>query len=441
VWLDSPVTGTRITPPLPATVALQASVSGGQATRVAFFVGARRVATVTGPGPVYRASWQRVGDGSYGVTAVATDAAGTSVSSSQAIVSVAESPLAPPARWKADFETGDWSQLEIGGAVDGLAQNWPYGYLYDGGRFGGVGGPGVTMVNASSDREHIRLGRYAVRTTMRQGAAAAYGQDEGGTIDAVWVVPGIDNEDSTWRGASNYRPGESRASRLPGDADVIGREVYWGVSLFYDPASSFNGTYYAGPDFHNGGPCGGPFTGLRVVADRFVLTVRGSNSPGDCTNFRQTDVVFSDDGSFVASCDGVNTGCTRPALAAAGLLRAKPMTKGVWLDFVFHFVWSDTGGLVQLWCQKDESGVYRLVVPLRRLPTLFTYMSHGVRTSTRIGPYFGIYRPRGITNDMTLWLDEIRRGATFAEAMIPGSRLAGPGDGLASSSGDRKRSR
>src|SRR5581483_303784 len=97
VTLDLPAQGAKIGPPLPATVSLQATVSNGTATKVQFFEGLTPIATVTGSGPVYRATWSNVGDGAYGITAVATDASGNSVSSTQSIVTVTQSSVAPPA--------------------------------------------------------------------------------------------------------------------------------------------------------------------------------------------------------------------------------------------------------------------------------------------------------------------------------------------------------
>ena len=428
VTLDLPAQGAKIGPPLPATVSLQATVSNGTATKVQFFEGLTPIATVTGSGPVYRATWSNVGDGAYGITAVATDASGNSVSSTQSIVTVTQSSVAPPAKFVANFDTGDWTQLEIGGATDGIAQNWPYGYLFDGGRFGGVGGPGITMVDQSQDPTHVRLGSHGTKLTLRQGASAAYGQDQDGRIDALWIVPGIDNPEPVYRSTSNYKPGQSRAAQLPTDADIAGREVYWGVSFYYDPASSFDGAYYAGgPNFHSGAACGDQsFTGLRVVSGKFILTVRGSNTPGSCSPWLQTDYAFNDDGSFLKSCTHVGSSCT-DFPSAADQSAWKPITKGIWYDFVFHFVWSDDSkGKVELWVQKNKSGVYKLVVPLSAGPTLYSY-GGSARTSSEIAPYFGIYRPRGIANDMTMWIDEIRRGATFNDAMIPGSRLEGYG--------------
>ena len=102
------------------------------------------------------------------------------------------------------------------------------------------------------------------------------------------------------------------------------------------------------------------------------------------------------------------------------------MTKGVWYDFVFRFVWRDDfSGTVQGWMKRRSSNTYTEVMPLTHTPTLYSATDNGQIVSSRIGPYFGIYRPRNVANDMTLWMDEIRRGPTFADVALPGPSIAG----------------
>ncbi len=177
----------------------------------------------------------------------------------------------PVGPWVADFETGDWTQFEIGtpASSSSIVGNWPYGELYDGGREGAPGGPRITLVNRASDPAHVRLGNYGVKISLRQGDAS-YGTlpDQNGTIDASWLQY-FDSEDQywcngtatpggqvcspTWR-TSNYRPGESRAAALPQDADVPGREAYWGMSILWGSEINYSGRdWFTGPNFHAGG--------------------------------------------------------------------------------------------------------------------------------------------------------------------------------------------
>ena len=202
---------------------------------------------------------------------------------------------APVAPWVADFDTGDWSQFEIGTSPDRTTYigNWPYGELIDAGREGAPGGPRINLVDRSSDPTHVRLGDHAVKISLHQGDASYLGLDQNGTVDATWLQYG-DSEDRYWCNGtatpggqvcspptrlSNYRPGESRAALLPPDADVIGREAYWGMSMYFDPNTTYGSTYYVGPNWHGGNPCNGEsYTGLALNNDRMSFTVRGSNT-------------------------------------------------------------------------------------------------------------------------------------------------------------------
>ncbi len=152
------------------------------------------------------------------------------------------------------------------------------------------------------------------------------------------------------------------------------------------------------------------------------MYVTGSRYPGD-TRGNCREFFFNDDGSWskYLDHDGACADWTDDAEIAANW---KPITKGAWYDFVFHWVWGDgNNGRFGLAIQKNKSGVYREVVPLSTQPTLVTSLDGaGNVVSGRINPYFGIYRQRVVPEDETIWMDEIRRGPTFAAAAIPDSR-------------------
>ena len=213
---------------------------------------------------------------------------------------------------------------------------------------------------------------------------------------------------------------------LPADADVIGREAYWGMSMYFDPNTNYSSTYYVGPNWHAGNPCGGQsFTGLALNNDRMSFTVRGSNTPGQCSPWYQRDFYFNDpeNGGAITSFGKVGSGTYADAQTAAAW---KPVTKGIWYDFVFRFVWRDDfNGTVEGWMKRRSSNTYTEVIPLTHTPTLYSATVNGQIVSSRIGPYFGIYRPRNVANDMTVWMDEIRRGATFASVTVPDTSTAG----------------
>ena len=91
VAITAPSSGAQFTTPTTIALAATAADPDGTVTKVEFFAGASKIATATSP--PYVANWLNVGAGSYVLTAVATDNAGTSTTSSSVNVTVAASPL------------------------------------------------------------------------------------------------------------------------------------------------------------------------------------------------------------------------------------------------------------------------------------------------------------------------------------------------------------
>jgi hypothetical protein len=94
VTLVAPAAGTTYT--APASIAFQATAadSDGTVSRIDFYAGAQLIGTdATSP---YSAAWNNVPAGSYDLTAVATDDAGASATSSTARVTVTAPPNQPP---------------------------------------------------------------------------------------------------------------------------------------------------------------------------------------------------------------------------------------------------------------------------------------------------------------------------------------------------------
>jgi hypothetical protein len=346
--------------------------------------------------------------------------------------------IGPPADLYLDPDSPEgWGPWEIGEGGQGAAwdtngggQNWPYGYLFDGGRFGAPGGPCVQIVEGGGDHPQARAGNRLIYFELRQGCAAYYGgQDQGGNIDACWAVGATYPQDTHWGTSSspypsNYRPGEARTDQLPPDADIIGRRSCYGFSIFLDDATTYGGYYVVGADWHAGAAAGAvSYPQTRIVDGCFCLTVRGSGSPGTPTPWRQHDIAFNLDGSFYQ--DFSYSGSGSPDFPGGVSSEWQLVPRQVWIDLLFIWDWDDDPayGGVQLLAQVDKSGAYVECIPYTRLPSLYTTMVNGDRKSADICTYFGMYRPRGVSEVGRLWMDEIRRTGKPETAMIPGSTL------------------
>jgi hypothetical protein len=334
----------------------------------------------------------------------------------------------PPSTVNMDFETGNYNQFEVG-VVGGNPEtdNYPYGDVVDN-NFKIGGGQRVAIVSAATDPTHVRRGNYAARISVQPGDGAAFNITD---REANWIR-NFESNSSTYSSTSNYKPGQSRASQLPGDNDIIGREVYWGMSLMVDPSTTVPGGNAVGVDFHSGGNCIGSNSNLTLYQDRWEFLARGSNPLGSCNRpgttpccaFDQTVVAFNDDGTFFKTNELNGGGNIIDPAQNPGW---KTATKGVWYDFVFHIVWSGDPnvGRLQIWMQKNKSGVYTEVVPLTHISISYSYKdSSGAIKAAEIEPNFGFYRYNS-TATWTGWWDEIKRGKNFSEVMIPGSTVAG----------------
>ena len=209
------------------------------------------------------------------------------------------------------------------------------------------------------------------------------------------------------------------------------------MSIYYDPNTNYSGSdYFTGPNWHGGywaeasgtSPAG-RYTGLALRnGQRLAMFVTGMNYPDDPRG-QCLKLYFNDDASWSKSWS-INGSCGDDAISDNDpdvVAHWKPVTKGVWLDFVFRFVWAPgQDGQFQMWVQKNGGG-YREVVSTIHTPTLAAHDAGGGNlVSGQIAPFFGIYRPRSITQDETIWMDEIRRGASFADVAIPSSTVTKP---------------
>ncbi len=334
----------------------------------------------------------------------------------------------PPARANLDFETGDWTQAEIGGGSATCAGNWPYGDMWSA-DCGGAD-PRVVMVNAASDPSHVRFGNYALRIKMKTGDNAnsvnsnssdwlQWYNNETTTWCNGAATPDVDKRGCTYAGQlmrSNFKPGQSRADFLPGDTQdtnqsILGRETYWGMSILYDGNTNYGGNdFFAGPNWHGGNSDGcfivPRYSGIALQGGgggKLVMIVTGTTYPGGGCNGQPGSlqhyhqfcraIYFNADDNWTKTWDtfgSCGNGAGDPDLAT--YWHAVP--KDVWLDFAFY--WhrsdgpahpteganqtqvcqpSDNGecGQFQLWMKKSTDTAYRAVAPLMYMPTALTY--------------------------------------------------------------------
>lgn len=472
--MTSPTQGARI-PALSRSQTLQATLTlaGGTLSGVvAFYDGKTGVKLADGSDQgagVWRATGVLL---AYGTTAIEARAtvSGSPVVSAQQIVSVADpksgTQLAP--NFTCLLQNGTWAEAEIGapalaggipaepnGASWNSAanlQNWPWGYVFDGYRVDThpsdlpaiSGGPRVSLVTAGSTPMGARLAGdpYVLRLELRQWDAVHYGQSQNRTADATWLVPGQNSPDSQWGdgifrddkagvngpNVSNFKPGQSRAAYLPNEW-VPGTEVYWGFSQVFDAGSNWGGGYYAaGIDYHNNGQ-GGSNSDLALwTNENLVFFVRSNPSLSSPNISDQHSIYVNEDGTKYE--DVFTVGGGDPA--SSSIPRSanyKPVSKGVWIDHVYRWCWSQDGtiGGFQWWIQVNKSGYYVEVFPWSHMATMYMYLQGGTPVSGRIIPYFGMYRGSSTPYPVVMWFSQIRRGSSFYDAMVPGSRLGSAG--------------
>ena len=104
--LTSPATGASFTAPASVTLTATASDSDGTVAKVAFYAGSTLLGTATAA--PYTISWTNVPAGSYSLTAVATDNA--SATSTSSAVAITVNPATPP---PSSLPAG-WSNADVG---------------------------------------------------------------------------------------------------------------------------------------------------------------------------------------------------------------------------------------------------------------------------------------------------------------------------------------
>jgi phosphatidylserine/phosphatidylglycerophosphate/cardiolipin synthase-like enzyme len=174
VSISGPASGTHFTAPASVTVTANASDSDGSVAQVSFFAGSTPIGTdTTAP---YSVTWSAVPAGTYSITAVATDNASASTTSSS--VSVIVDPATPPS---SGLPTG-WTHGDIGATGATAAAS------ASGGTFS-VAGAGAD-VWGTADAFH-----YAYRTLTGDGTIVA----RVATIENVnaWTKAGVMIRNST----------------------------------------------------------------------------------------------------------------------------------------------------------------------------------------------------------------------------------------------------
>lgn len=113
VTLTAPANGATYTAPATVSLAASASDSDGTITKVEFFAGTTLLGTdMSAP---YQLTWSSVPEGSYMLTAVATDDAGATTTSNAATITVAAAP--PPGGLPTGWSDGDVGATPIAGAA------------------------------------------------------------------------------------------------------------------------------------------------------------------------------------------------------------------------------------------------------------------------------------------------------------------------------------
>jgi regulation of enolase protein 1 (concanavalin A-like superfamily) len=113
VSLTAPANGATFTAPATVNLAASASDSDGTVAKVEFFAGSTLLGTdMTSP---YQLTWGSVAEGTYTLTAVATDDAGASTTSSPVTITVAPQP--PPGGLPAGWSDGDIGATPIAGSA------------------------------------------------------------------------------------------------------------------------------------------------------------------------------------------------------------------------------------------------------------------------------------------------------------------------------------
>ncbi|HVD94218.1 MAG TPA: Ig-like domain-containing protein [Vicinamibacterales bacterium] len=179
VALTAPANGTVATAPGSFTVTASAADSDGTVARVDFFAGATPIGTATSA--PYSISWSNVAAGAYSLTAVATDNAGATATSSAVSVTV-NAPASLPAGWAdadigavpfpgtASAANGTFSVTGSGADVWGTADAFHYAYR-------SMTGDGTIIARVTSIQQGVNAWVKAgvmIRDTLDAGSAQAF---------------------------------------------------------------------------------------------------------------------------------------------------------------------------------------------------------------------------------------------------------------------------
>ena len=179
VSLTAPANGTVATAPASFTLTASAADSDGTVAKVDFFAGTTAIGTATAS--PYSISWSNVAAGTYSLTAVATDNAGATTTSSAVSVTV-NAPPSLPAGWahadvgavpfagNATAANGTFSVTGSGADVWGTADAFHYAYRT-------LTGDGTIIARVTTIPQGINAWVKAgvmIRETLNAGSAQAF---------------------------------------------------------------------------------------------------------------------------------------------------------------------------------------------------------------------------------------------------------------------------
>jgi regulation of enolase protein 1 (concanavalin A-like superfamily) len=181
VSLTSPTNGAMFTAPATITVSANAADSDGTVAKVDFFAGTTPIGTAT-TAP-YSITWSNVAAGTYSLTAVATDNAGASTTSSAVSITVNPAPSqgALPAGWldtdvgsvpfagSASFASNTFSVTGSGADVWGSADAFHYAYT----SLSGDGTVVAQVATVQNVNAWVKAG-VMIRETLAAGSAHAF---------------------------------------------------------------------------------------------------------------------------------------------------------------------------------------------------------------------------------------------------------------------------
>lgn len=224
---------------------------------------------------------------------------------------------------------------------------------------------GGALDGALWSQRRLLPGAAVLQERMARGGARAL---------AITLTPG---QDPLGDGSDRAELAEAEAVRLP-----FGQEVWYGFSMRIGPIPADGNRIVIG-QWHQEGP-GSPFVAQRFRDGRFHITVQD----GACR-------------TWIAWQRGAAPGKRKPCRVTVERFAALPAADSGWIDMVYR-IRADAGGagLVEVWANGEK---------IARATGAIGY--EGMRRQFfKFGPYRD---PVGYP--MTVYLDNVRRGASYAQ--------------------------